>query len=187
MSKYLWLIGLLVAAGALWWYANGRETPVEFEGTANVAAVAGYKDGTYLVNDESVTLEDGVAKEPIVPGSASVKTTRYFGNEAMGDLNGDGKADVAFILTQESGGSGIFYYIAAAIAQDDGYTGTNAVLIGDRISPQTTRIQGGQVIVNYADRASGEPMSVMPSIGKTTYLQIDPTTLRLIAIPDHKG
>src|SRR5262245_22885960 len=97
-----------------------------------------YKDTTYTVEGESVQLVGGVSSVEAAPGSASQIVTKYFGNEAKGDLNGDSIPDLAFLLTQQSGGSGTFYYVVVALqGQDGGYLGTNAVLLGDRIAPQT--------------------------------------------------
>ncbi|MDA0302560.1 MAG: hypothetical protein O2822_08540, partial [Chloroflexi bacterium] len=102
------------------------------------------------------------------PGS----TTRVFGNQATGDLDGDGQADVAFVLTQSPGGSGTFFYAAAALRTATGSRGTNAVLLGDRIAPQTTRIVDGLIEVNYAERKAGEPMTAQPSVGVTKRLRV---------------
>src|SRR3989344_4274380 len=138
-----------------------------------------YKDATYLIEGEPVTLVDGVAETEAAPGSASKTITRYFGNEVKGDLNGDMINDLAFILTQETGGSGTFYYVVGAIQNaDNTYEGTHAVLLGDRIAPQPIQLDGATVIVNYADRAPGEPMTAQPSIGKTIWLKLDPATMQ---------
>ena len=123
----------------------------------------------------------GVSEVPIAPDAATNITTKYFGNEATGDLNGDGLPDVAFILTQNSGGSGTFYYVVVALKTVDGYQGTNAVLLGDRVAPQTTEIQSGQLVVNYADRKAGEPMTTQPSVGMSTYLTVQGNTLVEVA------
>ena len=103
--------------------------------------ITDYKNTTYIINDAQVTLINGQAEDAVVPQSGSKTITKYFGNEAVGDLNSDGQADVAFILTQDSGGSGTFYYVVAALKTASGYQGTNAVILGDRISPQTTEIK----------------------------------------------
>ena len=131
-----------------------------------------YKSAAYVVEGLPVTLVNGISEVPAAPGSSSVTTTRYFGNEAIGDLNGDGVPDVAFLLTQDSGGSGTFYYVVVALKTAAGYRGTNAVLLGDRIAPQTTEIKDGELIVNYADRALGEPMTAQPSVGVSKYLKV---------------
>lgn len=137
------------------------------------APSADYKNITYSVNGANVTLVNGYAESEIAPGSASKLATRYFGNEAIGDLTGNGTADVAFIITQDGGGSGVFYYVVAALATPDGYEGTNAILLGDRIAPQATGIRNGEVIVNYAERKPDEPMTAQPSIGVSKYLRIE--------------
>jgi hypothetical protein len=115
---------------------------------------------------------NGLSEIIIAPDSASKLITRYFGNDATGDLNNDGKNDMGVILTQEDGGSGTFYYVAALLKTGSGCAGTNAILLGDRIAPQTTEIKNGALIVNYADRAPGEPFSTRPSIGKSKYLEV---------------
>jgi hypothetical protein len=106
------------------------------------------------------------------PGSASKVVTRIFGNDASGDLNGDGQADIGFVLTQSTGGSGTFFYAAVALRSGSGWTGTNAVQLGDRIAPQPSQVRDGVLIVNYAERKPGEPMTASPSVGMSKYLRI---------------
>jgi heat shock protein HslJ len=132
----------------------------------------GYKDATFIIEGTPVPLKDGVNEMEAAPGSATKTTTRYFGNEATGDLNGDGKADVAFIITQDTGGSGTFYYVVAALSSANGYTGTNAMLLGDRVAPQNTAIQDAMILVNYVDRKPDEPMSAKPSVGVSKYFKV---------------
>ena len=142
--------------------------------TATAAAVSptGYRDATYEVGGKSVKLTNGLSEVEAAPGSASKVATRVFGNEAQADLNGDGLGDVAFLLTQSPGGSGTFYYAVVALRTADGWRGTNAILLGDRIAPQTTSISSTTILVNYADRNPGEPMTARPSLGVTKRLSI---------------
>jgi hypothetical protein len=134
--------------------------------------VPGYLDATYVIDGQSIKLINGLSEMEAAPGSASKIVTRFFGNDASGDLNGDGKVDIAFLLTQTNGGSGTFFYVVVALQTDTGYLGTNAVFLGDRIAPQTTEIQGSTVIVNYADRNPGESFDVAPSLGVSKYLKV---------------
>lgn len=155
--------------------------------TATEAAVDGDADPqnmTYAIEGVEVTLVGGVAEVEAAPGSASKVTTRYFGNEATGDLNGDGRDDVALIVTQEGGGSGTFFYAVAVFSTPEGYVGTNGILLGDRIAPQTTAIQDGEIVVNYADRAEGEPMATQPSVGVSKHLIVVDGTLTEIQPAD---
>lgn len=120
------------------------------------------------------TVTTYISGSPITVGSQG---TRYFGNEARGDIDGDGATDIAYLITQETGGSGTFFYLVGALKQSNGsYKGTQAMLIGDRIAPQTTEFRNGLVIVNYADRGPTEPMSTKPSFGKSLYAKYSAST-----------
>ena len=145
----------------------------------NPAPKADYKNATYIIEGERVTLKDGVANSTAAPGSASLETTAYFGNEMFTDLNGDNLEDIVFILTRETGGTGVFYYVAAALNTGNGYRGGEALLLGDRIAPQTIeKGTGKMVVVNYADRAPGESFVTPPSVGKSMWLILDPETMQ---------
>ena len=158
-----------------------------------VDTAADYKDAEYMIDRQRVKLENGAAEMEAEPGSASKVITRYFGNELMTDLDGDGDEDIALVLTQSTGGSGTFYYAVAALNTPDGYIGSDGFLLGDRIAPQTTELSPNPrhvnvVVFNYADRAPGEPMTTQPSVGKSVYLKIVPETVQwAIVEPDFEG
>ena len=120
-------------------------------------------------------LTNGTYEKEIVPGSASKTTIRIFGVPVQSDLNNDGVNDYAMFLEKSDGGSGTFYYVAAAIKNktNNDVSGTNAILLGDRIAPQTVEVQNGTVIANYADRLPGQPMTTKPSQGVSKYLNIE--------------
>jgi hypothetical protein len=133
----------------------------------------GYKNANCRIGGTDVQLVNGLAEAPAAPGSGSTIVTRVFGNAAFGDLTNDGRVDVGFLLTQNLGGSGTFYYAAAATrAGDGGWVGTNAILLGDRIAPQATEIRLSSLIVNYADRKPGEPFTTQPSVGTTKHFVV---------------
>lgn len=151
----------------------------------------GYKNIEYTIDGKKVLLKGGMAESESAPGSSSKIVTRYFGNELRTDLNNDGLEDIVFLVTQETGGSGTFYYAVAAIAvpssaQSDalsgeeniGYIGSDGYFLGDRIAPQTTELSKNPkhknvIVINFADRAIGEPMTTKPSVGKSAYLKLD--------------
>jgi heat shock protein HslJ len=108
-------------------------------------------------------LKENIDKNSIVDQT----TTRYFGNEAKGDIDGDGVEDRAFIITEDNGGSGTFYYVTVALKTPTKEVFAGKVLLGDRIAPQTTSIQDGIITVNYADRGPSDSFVVAPSIGKS--------------------
>lgn len=150
--------------------------PTEVPATATPEG-PGYKDIAYEVEETQVLLVNGVAEMEAAPGSATKITTRYFGNEVFGDLNGDGKEDVAFLLTQDPGGSGTFYYVVVAWRTESGYSGSNGVFLGDRIAPQSMAIENGLVVVNYAERKPGEDFAAQPSVGVTRQFSLKESRL----------
>lgn len=141
-------------------------------------AVADYTHAEFIIEGERLLLGDD---------------THYFGNELITDLNDDGRDDVVFIITHQPGGSGTFYYAVAALNTADGYLGSEGYFLGDRIAPQSIEISQNPrhvnvVVVNYADRAPGEPMIASPSVGKSVYLKLVPETMQWgIVEPDFEG
>lgn len=149
-----------------------------------------YKNTTYtMVDGTVVTLVNGVAEKPLEVDSATSIVTRYFGNELFKDLNDDGRDDVVFLLTEERGGTGTYFYVVASLNTENGYVGSEALLLGDRIAPQTIESgPGKQIIVNYAERAIGEPMTTPPSVGKSLRLILDIASMQFGEVaPDFEG
>ncbi|MDD4661886.1 MAG: hypothetical protein PHG24_01225 [Candidatus Pacebacteria bacterium] len=169
MKKLIFIIGLVLLGVIL--FIFNKNNLVEND----------YKNTSYLIEGQLVALVDGLAETDIIPGSVSKTITKYFGNEVFGDFNNDGKEDVAFLLTQDQGGSGTFYYLAVALSKNKGL---NAIFLGDRISPQVTEFKDGKIIVNYAERKEGDSFADVPSIGVSRYFQV--INEELIEIKDLK-
>ncbi len=191
MKQTLIALGILLALLAAFFALNAY---IYEEKQGDRGLVEDYKDGLYFISGEAIQLTDGVSKVPAAPESPIMNTTRYFGNEVRGDLDGDGDEDVAFLVTHEPGGSGTFFYLVGAVNEGGKYRGTHAMLIGDRIAPQTTEYRdlgapyGARVIINYADRAPGEPYTARPSIGKSLYAKYSPVTNDFgVVVQDFEG
>ena len=154
---------------------------------SKTASEGDLKNGTYLIDGQPITLVNGVAETEAAPGSTAKQVTRYFGNAINIDLNSDGTMDSAFLLRQESEGSGTFYFAAAALNTENGWLGTNAIFLGDRIAPQSTTLDPNnpsQFIVNYADRNAGESMSAQPTLGVSKTFKIENGSLvEVVASP----
>jgi heat shock protein HslJ len=119
-------------------------------------------------------MENGKAIIEYLPGAQEKNMLTLFGEPMYGDLDGDGDIDAALLLENEPGGSGTFYYAVFAIFGNNGtFTSTNALLLGDRIAPQTLALKEGNVAYNYAVRKDSDPMSTPPSIGKTLWVHYD--------------
>ena len=158
---------------------------------SNGVVISDYKNATYNIDGKNIKLENGYAEE-VIPQSTSKIITRYFGNDLITDLNNDGRNDVVFLLTQETGGSGTFYYVVSAINTDNGYIGSDGYFIGDRIAPQT--INNSQnpkhknvIAVNYADRKDGKGMTTQPSVGKSVYLKLDKNNRWGVVLANFEG
>jgi len=126
----------------------------------------------FTIERQEVRLINGYHEKQAAPGSATKIKTMVFGQPVNGDLNGDGDEDAGLFILHAPGGSGTFYYVAAALNRNGSYRGTNGVLLGDRIAPQTIQITNGVLVANYADRRPDEPMAARPSVGKTKYLTL---------------
>jgi hypothetical protein len=175
VGRAIGLVGLLVILGLVWAFYAFNNYIYEQK---QAYAADDVKNAEYIIDGTHIKLTNGVAETEAAPGSASKIVTRYFGNEVATDLDGDGRADKVFILTQNTGGSGTFYYVVAALNTERGYVGSEGLLLGDRIAPQTTEVSQnpshkGVVVVNYADRAAGEPMTTPPSVAKSIWLKLD--------------
>ena len=159
---------------------DGRDNAASPADESTAVTRPDHKNIAYSIGGQTVRLVDGVAEVPAADGSAAKIVTRYFGNEVRGDLNADGREDVAFLLTQEPGGSGTFFYAVAALDLPSGLVGSQGLLIGDRIAPQTTELRPDAIIVvNYADREADESFATPPSVAKTILLKLNPSTMRL--------
>lgn len=148
------LLIILIAGGA--WYGLRDKTPQMMQQPIQSSTASFRIDGTPII------LIDGKAEMESAPGSASKTITTYFRNDVKGDFNADGKEDTAFLVTQTTGGSGIFYYLATSL-------GGPALVLGDRIAPQSTEFTNGKIIVNYADRNPGEPMTATATVGMSRF------------------
>ncbi|MDD3263257.1 MAG: META domain-containing protein [Candidatus Absconditabacteria bacterium] len=134
-------------------------------------------DATYSIDGQQITLKNGLS-EIAIPDSSAKIITKFWGNQIEHDLDDDGTLDNIFIITQETGGTGIFYYVVAKLNTKEGSKGSDAVFLGDRIAPQTISIDENKdrknvIVVNYADRKENESFAISPSIGKSIWLKLD--------------
>jgi len=138
-------------------------------------------NAVYTIEGQLLQLVNGHSETRISPDSATTRKTFIFGSPATGDLDHDGREDTALFLIHDPGGSGTFCYITAALNTGHGYSGTNGVLLGDRISPEKIDISNGVITVTYLDRAIDQAMAEPPNIAKTKYLIITDGKLAEIA------
>lgn len=166
--KWFALILVVAALGAgVWWYQSDIrvEEKVELEPTTSRPDPS---NATFIFEDGEVTLVDGKATTNLIPESAINTETTLVSDPVYGDVNGDKKNDAVILLAQSSGGSGVFVHLAAYVSGNVAYKGSNAIFIGDRISPQAITINNtGLITLTYLDRGEDEPMAAAPTIAKS--------------------
>lgn len=156
MKKLILLI--VIAIIGLGFYFSANKTEINPEDTA---AVNSFKpdpgSATFTFDEGAVTLSNGKSDE-------DGEQVELLEQKASGDLNKDGKEDTAVLLASSGGGSGVFIYVAAYVSGPVNYKGTNAIFVGDRISPESLSISNGVIIFNYLDREADEPFGAEPTV-----------------------
>lgn len=121
-------------------------------------------NATFIIDGENITLSSGKNETSITPGSSFMEETSILDKFAYSDINSDGKEDTLLLLVRYGAGSGTFVYLAAFVSSPVTYRGSNAVFLGDRISPESISINSGTITVKYLDRKPDEPMAAEPTI-----------------------
>lgn len=117
----------------------------------------------FTFDGKVICLNNGISEKKADVNSAGKIITRYTGTNSTGDLNGDGKNDMIVILTQETGGSGTFYYAAVISSENNKYRGSNAVFLGDRIKIKRIEIDKGVAVISYLGHPKNESMASNPT------------------------
>jgi hypothetical protein len=135
--------------------------------------ITDHKNATYTIDGVVTKLTNGrsvIVTDPVLETSV---TTQYVGKEAIGDFDKDGRMDIAFVVRQDTGGSGTFYYLVAALNKESGYVGGEATFLGDRILLESTAVVGEDVvIVKFKDRKPTDDFTVVPSVSKSVALVV---------------
>jgi uncharacterized RDD family membrane protein YckC len=101
--------------------------------------------------------------EPMTPGK--VATVRLTDKRLVGPVSSEGMPGEAVVFTFTAGGDSTYYYVT--LRRTNGlYHGatTNSILLGDRISVEAIRIEGGKLFIDTVDRKPGESLTTAPSV-----------------------
>lgn len=139
-------------------------------------------NATYVIDHKIITLVNGFSEASAAPESSTKVTTEVWGTPEFADLNGDGQEDAALVLTHSSGGSGTFYYVVAAIWREDGYQGTSAVFLGDRIEVQNIAINNNRIRVEFLGRKNRDAFTTPPSVPSAQLAIYDASDNQLIQV-----
>lgn len=135
---------------------------------------------SYLIEEQTVQLHQGRAESEAAPDSVSRIVTAVFDEPVYGDLDGDGDEDTALVLVHDPGGSGTFYYVAAALNTNGSHRGTNAVLLGDRIRLEQVDIAAGVLSVRYMERQPDQSMAAAPTAPLLKHLVVNDGRLEAV-------
>lgn len=124
--------------------ASGSEVPPSLDELKN-AAYRGFK-----VKQEPVALVNGTWEgEPFVEGGASRPRVQFVGDFTVaGDLDGDGSDEVVVLLSESSGGSGTFLYLAVVERKDGELENVATEPVGDRVQVRGARVEEGKIFLD---------------------------------------
>ena len=125
----------------------------------------------YYIDGILYTLVNGELEQPI-EDSTLVNKFKLLNFKATGDLNKDGADDVAVVITNDTGESGTFYYLAIFTS------GSNPVIentynFGDRVIVKDLTFTDGKFQVTYLDRSPDQDITSEPSIEVSTIAEMD--------------
>lgn len=109
---------------------------------------------------------------------------------AFGDLNGDDVEDAVVVLTENSGGSGNFVYLAAVVNDLGVLKNIATIFLGDRVSPSLVEITDQQIVVEMLTHSSADPLCCPTLEVRNTYAlkwtleTVNTETLSEGAMPD---
>ncbi|MGL4987280.1 MAG: hypothetical protein ACRC5H_09130 [Treponemataceae bacterium] len=138
-----------------------------FSGCTSLPTHASLKNMRIFLDGEPVLLQKGISELSIVESSASKKTTQYFGNELLFSPPNSNKSFTAFLVTQDFGGSGTFYYLVVVQNNKKSFKFVNSFFIGDRISPQPIFLSPdnpNQFIFSFGQRVIGNEDQIVCSV-----------------------
>lgn len=108
------------------------------------------------INMNTVVAVDDSFQTASVIRAREKTAQQYFGTEATGDLNADGKDDVAFLISRNDDARGMLFYLSSALTTDLGKQGTNLIFLGDGVIPSHLFIAEGVITIEYTTVDSTE-------------------------------
>jgi hypothetical protein len=165
-------LGLLAAALMLLVFPCGCEQAGD--PTLDEASELSYA-GIY---DAPVRLSGGLYEgSPFIEGGASRPTVRLLpGYFVTGELDGGAPMEAAVILSENSGGSGVFIYLAVLGRVDGELADLATVFLGDRVKIRSLSILSGEIRLDSLVHGPDDP-ACCPSIESLRVWTLDDDVL----------
>lgn len=138
-----------------------RPTPSPANPTAIPAEVTKIRNAQYQLGAtdtlQVVQLHDGKFEQGL-PGSdnyISVVVTDFI---AIGDLNGDGTNEVAALVSENYGGTGVFVFLAVYAEENGKLTFQTSTMVDDRPQLKAFSMERGEIYVDAVIHGLDDPM-----------------------------
>jgi hypothetical protein len=126
--------------------------PEEVTAVRNGAYQLGATDALQVVQLKNGELEQGM------PGSDNYLAVVMTEFVAVGDLNADGQDEVAVLVSENYGGSGVFVFLAVYENVDGILTFQTSSMVDDRPQLEALSIKGGEIFLEAVIHGADDPM-----------------------------
>jgi heat shock protein HslJ len=164
-SHFCWATFLPLAVGIIAACASAPASAPTFDELGNL---------TYLgIYGQPVTLTNGVYEgPPFVAGGASRPRVQLIGPlHAVGDLDGVANPEIAVLLAESAGGSGVRTFVAIVTRREGRPANVATRLIGDRVQIRRLAIENGAVVLEIIAAGPNEAMCC-PTAKRRLVLQL---------------
>jgi hypothetical protein len=132
--------------------ATSTALPEEAKQILNAQYQLGATDALQVVQ-----LTDGKFQRG-TPGGADSISVAVSDFIAVGDLNADGTKEVAALISENYGGTGVFVFLAVYTNENGTLTFLNSTMVDDRPKLNTLSIEGGEIFLDAVIHGPDEPM-----------------------------
>ena len=117
-----------------------------------------------------VQLTDGTFEQG-KPGDTDFTSVRVSEFVAVGDLNADGKDEVAALISENYGGTGVFVFLAIYSNIDGALTFQTSTMVDDRPQLNALSISNGEIYLDAVIHGPDEPMCC-PTLRTTRHYRL---------------
>ena len=132
--------------------ANPTAVPQEAKDVLNAGYQLGATDALQVVQLTNGKYEQGTS------GGADSVSVAVSDLVAVGDLNADGANDVAALVSENYGGSGVFVFLAVYANENGKLTFQNSTMVDDRPQLNALSIGGSEIYLDAIIHGTDDPM-----------------------------
>ena len=145
--------------------ANPTAVPQEAKDVLNAGYQLGATDALQVVQLTNGKYEQGTS------GGADSVSVAVSDLVAVGDLNADGSNDVAALVSENYGGSGVFVFLAVYANENGKLTFQNSTMVDDRPQLNALSIGSGEIYLDAVIHGTDDPMCC-PTLRTTRHYRL---------------